>query len=392
TSLFNRGDELYEDTTGFAAGVRLVLEAVLQSPHFLYRVETSSEIIDDVIPLSSWEAASRLSYFLWNSMPDAELLAAAEAGELADTEGVEAQVRRMLENGKAETVVERFHQQLLHVEKFALADPSPVFYPDVPEDLGALALEEHDQFVRHTVFDKDGSWRDLLTSTETYVNDDLARLYGLSGQFGEEFSPVELDPTERAGLFTQIGFLVANATSAQPDPIHRGAFLAKHIVCHTIAAPPDDITPVPAPEPDQTNREAVVAHTEMPGSECLGCHKPLINPFGFAFEHYDAAGSFRDVDAGQSVDSSSTVILGSEAVEVAGAIELATAMAESEVVHQCYLEHWMQFAMGRPSDEADEPLTERLAISSLEDAGVKDLLVELATSRPFLTRAAEEMQ
>ncbi|MEM7155821.1 MAG: DUF1592 domain-containing protein [Myxococcota bacterium] len=390
--LFNRGPELYEETTGFAAGVRLVLEAILQSPNFLYRSETSEEIVDGVIPLNSWEVASRISYFLLDTMPDDELLDLAEAGELEDPDRVQEQARRLLENPRAHMVVQKFHHTLLEVEKFQQTAPSPAFYPDAPENLGDLAVQEHDLFLAHTVFDNDGSWGDLLTSTETYVNADLAAIYGLSGDFGDEFTRVDLDPNERRGLFTQIGFLVANATSVHPDPIHRGAYLARHIACHSIAAPPDTVPPVPEGDPDATNRETVIAHTEAPGTECLGCHKPLINPFGFPYENYDSTGAFRTEDNGQTVDASATVALASGAVEVSNAVDLAEAMATDEQVHQCYLEHWTEYTMGRPYDDLDEALVDRLATASVEDASVKELLVEFATSRPFLTRSTEEMQ
>jgi len=389
--LFARGPELYEDTAGFEAGVRLVLEAMLQSPHFLYRVEDSEELDGDVIPLDSWEVASRLSYFLWNSMPDEELLAAAAADELRDPEVVRTHALRMLESPRAQAVVERFHHQLLHVEKFANAAPSPAFYPDAPEDLGMLAIEEHDQFLRHTVFTQDGSWRDLLTSTETFVNDELAAIYGLVGSFGPEFTRVDLDPAERRGIFTQIGFLAANSTSANPDPIHRGVFLAKTIACHTIAAPPDMLPPIPLPEEGQTNREAIVALTEADGTTCVACHRPLINPFGFAFEGYDSTGAFRTMDNGRPVDASATVALQGGVVPVDGATDLAEALAEDEGVHTCYAKHWLEFAMARPYTEADEALAKRLGTGSLEDMSVKEMLVELAVSRPFLTRSAQEM-
>lgn len=391
-ALFDRGPELYEDTTGFAAGVRLVLEGMLQSPHFIYRVEDSEEIVGNVIPLDSWEIASRLSYFLWNTMPDDALLAAAAAEELGDVDAVRTQALRMLESPRAQAVVERFHHQLLRVDRFASADPSPAFYPEVPEDLGMLATAEHEAFLRHTVFEGDGSWGDLLTSTETFVNDELAKLYGLEGTFGAELTRVDLDPAERRGLFTQIGFLAANSTSANPDPIHRGVFLAKHIVCHTIAAPPDDIPPIPAPDATQTNREAVEALTEAPGSECVACHSQLINPFGFAFEGYDATGAFRTSDNGKAVDSTATVVLGDGQVAVSSALELVEAMAIDAKVHECYARHWLEFAMARPHEDMDDPLTDRLGAESLEDMSVKDLLVELAVSRPFLTRSVEEMQ
>lgn len=391
-ALFDSGTALYEDMTGFEAGMRLVLEGMLQSPWFLYRVEASEEVEGQVIPLNSYEIASRLSFFLWNTTPDEELLAVAEAGQLGDPAVVEEQTRRMLDSPKAEQVVERFHHQLLHVDKFTQAAPSAAFYPDAPADLGQLAVQEHDLFLRHAIFEQEGSWRDLLTSTETFVNDDLARIYGLSGDFGDEFTRVDLPANERRGIFTQVGFLVANATSVHPDPIHRGAYLARTIACHTIAAPPDDITPVPAPDEDATNRETVAAHTEAPGSTCMGCHTPLINPFGFPFEGYDSTGAFRTMDNGRPVDAKANVILGDGAVPVEDALDLAEAMAEDSQVHQCYMEHWMEFAMGRPYDEMDAPLVERLSVESLDDVGIKDLLVEFTKSRPFLTRATQEMQ
>ncbi|MEM9454964.1 MAG: DUF1592 domain-containing protein [Myxococcota bacterium] len=391
-ALHNSGRDLYEDTTGFAAGVRLVVEGMLQSPHFIYRVENSDETEDGVIPLSDWEIASRLSYFLWNSMPDDALLAAAAADELHTADQVREHTLRLLDDPRAAAVVEVFHHQLLHVEKFLSADPSEAFYPDAPDNLGALAVEEHDLFLEHTIFGQEGSWRDLLTSTETFVNEDLAKLYGLPGVVGDEFELVDLDPNERRGLFTQIGFLVANSTAVNPDPIHRGVFLAQHVACHKIAAPPDDIPAVPAPDETQTNREAVVALTEIEGSDCISCHEPFINPFGFAFEHYDSTGAFRTMDNDKPVDASANVMLSEGPVPVADATELAEAMAADAGVHRCYAQHWMEFAMARPHQEADDPLVDRLADGSLDDLSVKDVLVELTTSRPFLTRATEEMQ
>jgi hypothetical protein len=288
-------------------------------------------------------------------------------------------------------VVERFHHQLLHVDKFASADPSPAFYPDAPENIGLLATEEHVRFLQHTVFEQDGSWRDLLTSTETFVNDELAALYGLPGSFGTELTRVDLDPAQRRGIFTQIGFLAANSTSANPDPIHRGVFLAKRIACHNIAAPPDDIPPVPAPDETQTNREAVEALTEIPGSECVACHSQLINPFGFPFESYDSTGAFRTLDNDKPVDTTSTVMLLDGPVAVTNALDLVDALAADSGVHACYAQHWLEFAMARPHTDVDEPLTTRLATGSLDDLSVKELLVELAVSRPFLTRSPSEM-
>src|SRR5690606_29184603 len=135
-------------------------------------------------------------------------------------------------------------------------------FPEAPRELADLARAETQHFLREVMHERGGSLRDLLTSTTTYVNADLARLYGLEGEFDEDFEEVELDPTERSGVLTQIGFLASHATSRDPDPIHRGVFLARRISCLTIAAPPDDIPPLPTPDPAQTNRQRVEAHTE----------------------------------------------------------------------------------------------------------------------------------
>ena len=283
-ALFDGATALYDDVDGFTAGVRLVIESVLQSPRFLYRVEESSEPDGPVIPLDDWEIASRLSYFLWNSMPDDELFDIAAAGDLVSPSTVEAQARRMLEDPRAASVVQSFHRQLLNTEKFEGVTPSPAFYPDAPEGLGHLAVIENQMFIEDVVFQTRGSFGELLTSTETWANDELARIYGVQAEVGSEFQKVSLDPTKRRGLFTQIGFLAANSSSVNPDPIHRGVFLIERVTCSHIPAPPDDIPPLPGLDETKTNRQIVEDHTEAPGSVCAGCHTGVINPYGLPFE------------------------------------------------------------------------------------------------------------
>lgn len=393
-AIFNSAADLYEGEDPYLAGVQLVVQAVLQSPHFVYRIEDSSEPDGDLIPLDDFELASRISYFLWSSMPDAELFDLADAGELSDPEVLEAQVRRMIDDPRARAIVGHFHEQLLEVEQFADATPSPAFFPDVDPRIGEYAVEENRLFLDEMIYERDGSWTDVLTSSETFVNAELAKVYGVSGNFSQDdYQLVELDPEQRKGLFTQVGFLAANASAVDPDAIHRGVFMVRRVACGTLSPPPDNITPLPPLEPDQTNRERTEAHTQQPGSVCSGCHQFLINPYGFSFEHYDAIGAWRDEDNGQPVDAASEVLLDGDTVPVANAVELADVLAASEDVHKCYASHWIQYANGRPTAEQDEVLATRLARTSIKDGlPVKELLVELVMSPSFTNRALEEVQ
>ncbi|PRQ02368.1 hypothetical protein ENSA5_23850 [Enhygromyxa salina] len=391
TELFVAAPPYYSGVSdSFVAGVRHVIEATLQSPFFLYRIERSETIVDELVPLDDYEVAARLSYFLWNTMPDAELFDAAAASQLHTAAAVEAQAQRMIADPRAGDMVVRFHQQLLEAEKFETISPSPNFFPDAPADLGELAAQEHEHFIRDIVYGGGGGLAELLTSSETFVNDDLADIYGVPGVNGDEFTFVELDPSQRKGVFTQVGFLAANSTSVDPDPIHRGVFLAKRMSCLQIAAPPDGIPPLPPLEPDQTNRERVAAHTSA--DQCATCHATLINPYGFPFESYDAIGAWRTIDNGQPVDTTASPFVGEQAVAVAGALELVEAMAASEAIHECYTMHWAEYAAGRNAVPDDWVMIQRLGEASLaQQQSIQELLVALTTAPAFLNRAAEEL-
>ncbi len=388
--MFGAGAPLYPGVDPFTAGVRQVVDAMLQSPHFLYRIEASADIVGEVIPLNSWEVAQRLSYFLWNSMPDDALLSAAAEGALLEPAEVEAQALRLLADERAQQALYDFHYQLLDVKKFGSIAPSEVFFPDAPAELGALARTENELYIRDVIFAQEGTYADLLTASETFVNDELAAVYGVAGDFGPDFEKVGLDAEERRGVFTQVGFLASNATSVNPDPIHRGVYLIKEIVCENVAAPPDGVPPVPPQDDGKTNRQMVEEHTEVPGSVCAGCHSNYINPYGFPFEHYDAMGAYRLTDNGLPVDASSTVTIGG-GLAVDDAIDLVEALAGEQQAHDCYLQHWVEFASGRPHAAEDGPLITRLGGASLDGASVQQLVVMLVTSTPFLSRATEEL-
>ncbi|TPV94647.1 MAG: DUF1592 domain-containing protein [Myxococcales bacterium FL481] len=390
--LFDEAPGLYPDTQASRAGIQFVVEAMLQSPHFLYRIERSDDDADGLVPLTSYELASRLSYLLWNSMPDDVLLAAARDDELTDPDELERHARRLLESERAAETVAHFHRQLFELDNIAAAAPSQALFPDTSSRFGEYAQTEAELFLNEVVFSDDGGIRELLLSPKTFVNAELARVYGLSGDYDDDFEPVTLDDERRAGLFTQLGFLAANATSAQPDPIHRGVFMAERVACKSIPAPPDDITPLPSAE-GRTNREVVEAHTEDPDTVCAACHATTINPFGFPFENYDASGAWRDRDNGHDVDASSEVRIGDDVVAVDHALDLVTALASSATVHRCYAQHLIEFATGRPAEAQDEGWAARLGDQSFADTlSVQDLLVELIRSPAFTHRSAQELE
>jgi hypothetical protein len=390
-ALFAMGPTLYTGMSAFDASARALIEAVLQSPYFVYRIEESSEVAGDRIALDSYEIAARLSYALWNTMPDDALFDAAAGDRLRDPNEVAAQARRMLGDPRAEAVVLDYHAQLFQADRFAKVAPASAFYPNAPVGLGLLAATEHAEFVRDLVFAEDGGYGDMLTSTSTFVNADLAEVYGVSGVSGSSFVKVALDPAQRRGIFTQIGFLAVNATSVDPDPIHRGVFLARRIACMQIAAPPANVPPLPAAQ-GRTNRETVAAHTEKEGTVCASCHAGTINPLGFPFEHYDAIGAYRTLDNGHPIDSASEPLIGGERTEVADALGLATALAQSRDVHRCYVRHWLEFAYGRPAQPEDDAIIARLGDASLAGAlSIEDLVVGLVTSPAFAQRSAEEL-
>ncbi|GMU01032.1 hypothetical protein KH5H1_51520 [Corallococcus caeni] len=390
-ALYRKGPQAYPTMAAFQGGLRMVLEGFLQSPLFLYRVERSTQAADGKVPLDAFEVASRLSYALWNSMPDDALFAAAREGLLSQREGVAAEARRMMADPRARGVVDAYHQVVFDVPRYGRILPNPTRFPNVTTKLAESAAKENALFVEDVVFGRKGRFADLLTSRDTFVNDELARIYGLTGTFTSAFVPVTLDGTQRRGVLTQVGFLASHATSVDPDPIHRGVFLSEHLLCQKIGAPPANIPALPAPN-GRTNREVVASHTEGPGTVCASCHATLINPLGFPFENFDAVGGYRTTDNGHPVDASSSPGIGGQKVPVKDALDLADALANAQAVHACYARHWVEFLSGRPAVAEDDALVQRLGkLSQAGQLSIVDLVVEVVTGVGFVNRHPEEL-
>jgi hypothetical protein len=373
-----------------AAGTELVLRSILQSPFFLYRIEHSTTVKNGVIPLDGYEVATRLSYMLWNTMPDEDLMAAAAAGELTTATGVAKAAARMLQDPRGEQGIASFHRQLFRVAGYVNIAKNAKVFPQFSPTMSTAMAAEHDAFVRETVISNKGGLLELLTAPYTFANKETAPVYGLTGSFTSDMKRVELDPQRRAGILTQLGFLAVNATAAASDPIHRGVFTNLNILCATLPPPPGNVPALPADDGVMTTREQVNKHTG-PGTCGAGCHGTFINPIGFAFEHYDALGGWRDSDHGKPIDAAAKYDFDDGTISYNGARELMDTIVKRDDVHACYARKWANFALGRAITGDDAGLLAALGAKSKAGGGVRELLVKLSQSKTFLARSMNEV-
>lgn len=380
------------DMGTFAVGIELVLEAMLQSPYFLYRPEFggANPLLADVVRLDDWEVASKLSYMLWNTMPDDELFAAAEAGELRTKTQIEAQARRMLKDDRARDAIWNFHQQWLGITHIDSLTKDTSVYPEFSEAVTPLWQEELRQFTESVVVDGDGKLSTLLTAPYSYMNADLAALYGEdvvgTPPAGAEFEKVSLDPSRRAGLLTQGAVMATLAKGNRTSPVYRGKFVREQLLCEALPLPPANLVIVPPDlDPNKTTREQFEEIGANP--DCSSCHS-LMNPIGFGFEHYDAMGLWRDTQNDKPIDATGEII-GSDDVDgkFDGAVQLADQLVGSEEVAHCVASQWFRFSYNRTVTAEDQcnvdAINEAFAAS---DYDIRELLVALTQTDTFLYR------
>jgi hypothetical protein len=398
--VFDAAAELYADaaspeTTIFREGIAMVIEALLQSPEFLYRVELGEAVEavttasgQRVKPLDSWEMASRLSFFIWGSMPDDELFSAAEAGALESKEQIAIQARRMLADPKARDAVAVFHRQWLDYDRLNNVTKDAALYPDWSPAIGALMQEEMQLFIGDVLFDGPGDLGTLLTADYTYANDELANFYGKSAA-SDAFERIELDRDRHAGLLSMGAILSYYAHSNQSSPVHRGKLVREALLCDVLQPPPPGlIFEVPEPSPDATTRERFDQHSKDPA--CKGCHE-LMDPLGFGFENYDGVGRFRTEENGEPIDATGTVVDSDIDGPFVGVRELSEKLLSSEEVKQCYAKMWFRFAYGRGETPADECSLDATSKTFEATGGnVRELLVALTQTDAFLYRIARE--
>lgn len=415
---------------GIDTAMTLSIQFLLQSPDFLYFPrfgEGAPTGRDDAVALTNWELAARLSYLLWNSMPDAELLELADQGRLQDRDVLAEQAFRMLSDWRAVDMVVSFHRQNWDLDDVGANPIDLDFYAPVFEERGFSAEDdksdyyyleysprarfESDVFIARHLFHGDGKLETLLTSNKTWVTPEVADMaYEQQvdtntepvswsaripqegndefGIFDAEYYPIELDPDKRAGLFTMVGFLIAKAGPRQPAPVRRGVTILDRLLC-TELLPPGDVPPLEIAEEmePKTNREKYAIHTQS--EACAGCHRS-IDGIGLTFENYDAMGRWRDQDNGHNVHATGRLIGTDQDGEVENAVALMKRMGKSRTVHDCYVKQWFRYAFGRNETAEDAPTLAALQEGFWQaDGNVLQLIVNLAGSYSFRYRRAQ---
>ena len=388
-AIFTAGAGLFEGGNDFEQGVAMVVEAVLQSPSFLYRAELSTaDGAGDLVKLDGYEVASRLSYMLWNTMPDDALYTAAEAGELDTAEGIEAHARRMIDDERAADPIEDFHRQWLEVSKLSGLTKDPDLYPEFGDSLADAMEAESVAFARNVILDGEGTFAELVTGTEAWVDDELAAIYGVPSP-GAAGGWVQLPAGERAGFLTQPAFLASHAYFAGTSPIHRGVFVQRKVLCTPIPDPPGDVDLELPPADGEliTTRDRVAHHTSP--DACVGCHS-LINEPGYAFEGYDGIGRIRTEDNGAPIDAAGTLITAEGDLTFDGGVDLATQLAQHPQAQRCYLTQWFRYASARQETDLDQCTLDGLHEAMLDGGyDIREMLVNLTQTVSFRYRNAE---
>ena len=354
----------------FDAGIEMALRRVLVSPDFLFRRERdpAGAAADAAYPVSDHELAARLSFFLWSSIPDDELLDLAERGVLRDAGVLEAQAARMLADPRSASLVENFGGQWLYLRNMALVAPDPYAFADFDANLRRAMARELEMFLDRQIR-QDRSVLDLLTSDETFVNQRLAEHYGIPNVYGNHFRPVALDGalSPRRGLLGKGSVLTVTSYAHRTSPVVRGKWLLENILGSPPPPPPPDVPALAENddrgEPPRSVRERLEVHRENPA--CAGCHR-VMDPLGFALENFDAIGRWRTVtEAGTPVDAAGELVDGTP---VDGPESLAAALLKRpENFVTTVTEKLLTYGLGRGAEYYDAPAVRRIVREAKDD-------------------------
>jgi hypothetical protein len=384
-----RGPEL---GASFEQAVANLVGAMLQTPYFLYHWELGpNKPVRDgaLVRYNSYEMASRLSYLLWGTMPDARLFEAAAAGGLVSPEQIATESRRMLSDDKAKDAVRDFHMQWLEIG--GLVDmPKDDTFTNYSPDVALAMAKETRAFVDSVFFGPraTGTIETLLTSNRSVIEPSLAKVYGVdAGNAGAK--EVALDPAQRGGILTQGSFLAMKADASDSHPVRRADAVLHRVLCIELKVPDSiEVPPVADPNPMQTTRERFDVHGQ---SACArACHQ-LLDPVGFSFENYDAIGAYRTTENGKPVDASGSLTLPSGTIRFNNAIEMIKGLVKAPETADCMTRQWLRYALRRREVDSENASLSALR-AGFESAGfdMRELMVALTRSRAFTHRVLSD--
>lgn len=375
----------------FESGIGMAIERILAGPEFLFRVESTPANVDEgqIHRVSDLDLASRLSFFLWSSIPDDELLGLAETGRLSDPAILEQQVRRMLTDSRSQALVDNFGSQWFNLRNLNAVLPDGTLFPYFDENLRQAFVEETRLFFAH-ILKQDRPLLEILNADYTFINDRLARHYGIPGIYGSHFRKVTLKDGTRGGILGQGSLLTVTSYANRTSPVVRGKWILENI----LGAPPP---PPPANVPglrDKNDQGKVLSmrgrmeqHRANP--VCASCHK-VMDPLGFALENYDAIGKWRTVDtaSGSPIDSSGALPDGTTFEGPAGLREVLLQKRKDDFLLTA-VEKLLTYALGRGVEYADAPVIRQiLRKTAPDDHRLSSLIIAIIESPPFQTRRA----
>lgn len=378
-SLAQEGESFIRPKSAYAT-----LRAALSSPYFLYRIEQDPP--EGIAQIDEYELASRLSYFLWSSMPDDELFKLARENQLRAH--LEEQVRRMVTAPKARALTENFAGQWLHLGGLMKVAPDPKLYPDFNEQLRRDMREETRRFVAH-VIGEDRSIMEFLNADYTFLNERLARHYGVEGVQGDEFRQVRLDAQrQRGGLLTHASILTLTSPPTRTSPVKRGVWVLETLFNDPPSPPPADVPPLEEEGAVLTGTVRQVLEKHRENLQCAGCHS-RIDPYGLALENYNAIGAWRTKESDQKIDSSGTLPDGTAFQNAAGF--RARLNGKQAEFRKALVEKLLIYALGRGLEYADDRAV-RESCSNVERHGDRfsSVILAIIQSDPFQKRQAKE--
>jgi HEPN domain-containing protein len=380
-------EETVEDGESFEAGIQVAIQAILVSPHFLFKVESPATKKPNEYPLvDDFELATRLSYFLWSSAPDNELLQLASKKQLREPGVLQSQIRRMIEHKNASRFVENFAGQWLTLRKLDDFKPNANLFPQWTDEIKLLAKGETFRMVQH-VMQKDLSVLRLLDANFTFVNDRLAKFYGIPGIEGSEFRMVSTNGQKRMGILTHASILAVTSNPTRTSPVKRGKWILENLLGTPPPPAPPGVPELEKSELKGTLRQQMEQHRA--DRSCASCHK-LMDPLGMALENYDAIGRWRTTDRGQPIDTQGELPNGDP---VSGPGDLIKSLREksSELFVRCLTEKLLTYALGRGLEYYDRCAVDKIMASTAKDEyRFSSLIYQIVTSDPFQRKGVKE--